>query len=480
MNTADDRRPFQRILSGVSVPFLVLAAALPSAAQTAREAEIIEEFDAMLARLTEQELFSGTALLARGDEVLYEAAYGLASRRWDVPNNIDTRFHMGSMNKMFTGVAVCQLAEQGKLDFDDLIVEHLPDYPNQEVAQKVTIHHLLTHTSGLGSYWNEAYEAAMPRLERVADYLPLFVEDPLAFEPGSQSSYSNCGPVVLGLIIEAVTGQDYFDYVEEHVLKPAGMTRTGHWSFHEPEPNVAMGYTHMDPDGESLENWRNNVFLVGPLSSPAGGAFTNVHDMLRFSRALQSGKLFSKEMFTTMTASKAASTGGRSGGYLHANENRQGVHALGHNGGGPGVSCDFAYFPELGYTLVVLSNVDMGAMQPSSFLREKLFDLAPRVTPSSRAILGTWEMETESGDGAIPGRMTLEDRAGLISGRWESRGVVMQLEQLGFAGGELTFMRTIPTSGRAVRFEGLVDGDAIFGVYRSGQDELPCQGTRLK
>ena len=176
MNTATDRRPFQRILRGASVPFLVLAAVSPSA-QSMREAEIIEEFDAMLARLAEQELFSGTALLARGDEVLYEAAYGLASRRWNVPNNVDTRFHMGSMNKMFTGVAVCQLAEQGKLDFDDPIIKHLPDYPNREVAEKVTIHHLLSHSSGLGSYWNEAFMSSFYRLESVADYLPFFVDE---------------------------------------------------------------------------------------------------------------------------------------------------------------------------------------------------------------------------------------------------------------------------------------------------------------
>jgi len=380
MRAIPARRPLHQIPLRLSLAMSLL---IPVAAQevqpqgaTPEEAAVIEEFAAMLDRLGEAGSFSGTALLARGDEVLFEVAYGLASRRYGIPNEISTRFNMGSMNKMFTGVAICQLVEQKRLAFSDSIIEHLPDYPNKEVAEVVTIHHLLSHTSGMGSYFGEAYVAALAGLETISDLLPLFVDDPLQFEPGSSWSYSNSGPVVLGLIIEAVTGQSYFEYVEEHVLAPAGMTETGHWPLHDPVPDLAMGYTKMTMTGQRLQEWRNNAFIIGPLASPAGGAYTNVRDMLRFSRALQSGKLLSQEMFQTMTEGRSEMGRGMKYGYLHGDMSRNGVHALGHNGGGPGISCDFSYFPEAGYTLVLLSNIDGGASGPSRFLKGKLFDLA--------------------------------------------------------------------------------------------------------
>lgn len=150
-------------------------------------------------------------------------------------NRTDTRFNLGSMTKMFTAVAIAQLAELGKLSFHDPISRHLPDYPNEAVASKVTIHHLLTHTSGMGDYQNEKFYARLDQLRTLSDLVPLFVNDPLAFESGAKWDYSNAGFVVLGLIIEKVSGQDYFTYVKQHVFKPAGMTST---DFYERDKNV--------------------------------------------------------------------------------------------------------------------------------------------------------------------------------------------------------------------------------------------------
>jgi CubicO group peptidase (beta-lactamase class C family) len=171
MNTAARRFRTALICWGVSASLLTLSAGATPTAQTSGEATMVEEFDTLLTELVKQELFSGAVLVARGDEVLFEAARGLASRRYGVPNLLDTRFHMGSISKIFTGVAICQLAEQGKLDFDDPIIQHLPDYPNRVVAETVTIHHLLSHTSGMGGYFNEAYEAAMSGLTSISDFL---------------------------------------------------------------------------------------------------------------------------------------------------------------------------------------------------------------------------------------------------------------------------------------------------------------------
>jgi D-alanyl-D-alanine carboxypeptidase len=125
---------------------------------------------------------------------------------------------MGSMNKMFTGVAICQLVEAGKLTIETKIGDVLPDYPNQSAAETVTVHHLLTHTSGIPSYWNDEYESRWKSLRSVSSLLDLIWEQPPGFEPGSQFEYSNGAPVVLGRMIEVLTGKTYFDYIAQHCL----------------------------------------------------------------------------------------------------------------------------------------------------------------------------------------------------------------------------------------------------------------------
>src|SRR5262249_14922197 len=154
------------------------------------------------------------ALLAQGDNVFFTKACGLASRAWNQPNRLDTKFNLGSMNKMFTSVAIAQLVEKGKVSLDDTIGKHLPDYPNRDAAQKATVRHLLTHTSGLADYFNNKFmDASRTRFRTIADYFPLFADNPLQFEPGTRNRYSNAGFMVLGAIVQKASGVDYFDYV---------------------------------------------------------------------------------------------------------------------------------------------------------------------------------------------------------------------------------------------------------------------------
>ena len=160
-----------------------------------------------------------------------------------IPNRLDTKFNLGSMNKMFTAVCIAQLVEQGKLAYDDKIDKYLSDYPNSDAARKVTIHHLLTHTSGLGDFFNDKWRAKQFRVKKVREYFPFFAEEKLKFEPGSKWSYSNAGFMVLGAIVEQVAGQDYFEYVREHVYKPAGMVNTDAFELDHDVPNLAIGYT---------------------------------------------------------------------------------------------------------------------------------------------------------------------------------------------------------------------------------------------
>lgn len=190
------------------------------------ESKVLKDIEAYLKTLAATDQFSGAVLIAKNGKPIFEQAYGLASKAFNVPNRVDTKFNLASINKMFTAVAIAQLVEQGKLSFDAPVIKYLPDYPNKAVAEKVTIHQLLTHTSGLGDYFNEKFEAKKSRLRAVQDYFSLFVDDPLRFEPGTKWRYSNAGFIVLGAIIEKVSGQDYFDYVREHIFKPAGMNNT--------------------------------------------------------------------------------------------------------------------------------------------------------------------------------------------------------------------------------------------------------------
>jgi CubicO group peptidase (beta-lactamase class C family) len=158
-----------------------------TATQMAVDSQKIAEITDFVEGLASKDQFSGAVLIAKDGVSILKEAYGLANRSFDVPNRIDTKFNLGSMNKMFTAVAILQLVEEGKLTLDGKIIDYVPDYANEDVANKVTIHHLLTHTSGLGQYWTDEFEStSKDRFRKVSDYLPLFVDAPLRFEPGAQ------------------------------------------------------------------------------------------------------------------------------------------------------------------------------------------------------------------------------------------------------------------------------------------------------
>ena len=175
---------------------------------------------------------------------------------------------------------------EGRLAFTDPVGKHLPDYPNKAVAEKVTLHHLLTHTSGVGDYFNDKYvKAAKDRFRTVRDFFPLFVDKPLEFEPGTRFRYSNAGFMILGAVIEKVSGQNYFDYVRDHVYKPAGMADTDAYEMDQDTPNLATGYRRINLQGQSeVGPRRNNLFLHVFKGGPAGGGFSTAEDLIRFAQ----------------------------------------------------------------------------------------------------------------------------------------------------------------------------------------------------
>jgi D-alanyl-D-alanine carboxypeptidase len=327
--------------------------------------DIAKGIEAFLDKQVANDRFSGSVLVVKGDKPIFKKAYGLASKSYQVPNRPDTKFNLGSMNKMFTAVAIVQLAEQGKLAFSDPLIKHWPDYPNKAAAEKVTIHHLLTHTSGLADYFgDEFWKSSRDRFRKIDDYLPLFVNKPQEFEPGKRFRYSNAGFMVLGGVVERVSGENYFEYVRKHIYEPAGMTNTDCYSLDEETPNLAVGYTHEIPEtGGKSKSWKNNVFLHVIKGGPAGGGYSTAEDLVAFANALRTNKLISAKSAEILWTGKVDA--GRAARYAYGffDQKYEGRRTVGHSGGFPGINSELEIYLDSDYTVAVMSNYDPPAAQ---------------------------------------------------------------------------------------------------------------------
>ena len=290
--------------------------------------------------------FSGAILIAHGDKVILDQAWGMADAARQIRNTPDTQFCIGSMNKMFTAVAILQLVQEDKLALDKPIATWWPDYPNRDLAAHVTIRELLNHTAGTGDIFTPEYEAHRQEIRTLADYIKLFGSRPLAFEPGTRMEYSNYGFILLGRIIELVTGEPYERYVREHIYLPAGMLHTDS----RPETNRiegrAIGYTH-GPNG-----FVPNTDTMPWSGTSAGGGYSTVHDLFFFAEALQSGKLLSPASLREATQGTALRPDYGMGFYVLLDE------GYGHGGGAPGLNGELHILPHRGYVLVTLANRD--------------------------------------------------------------------------------------------------------------------------
>jgi CubicO group peptidase (beta-lactamase class C family) len=320
------------------------------------ESELVEHVRDLVKRACEADVFSGTLLLAKGDEILLTHACGEASKRFHVPNRLDTKFNLGSMNKMFTAIAIAQLVEKGVLSYDDTIAGYVDEsWLPRDITDTITIRHLLTHTSGLGNYWKEAFLKGSRELYRlVEDFKPLVVGDTLAFEPGARFAYSNTGFLLLGVVIEEATGQSYFDYIRENVYGPAGMEDSGSYEMDYPVENLAIGYVAA-PDSEW--GWENNIYKHVIKGGPAGGGFSTVGDLHAFACALQTDKLVSQATLGEMWSDHS----GAGYGYGFVVSDGVAGRVVGHSGGFDGINGELDIFTDAGYTAAVLSNYDWGA-----------------------------------------------------------------------------------------------------------------------
>jgi CubicO group peptidase (beta-lactamase class C family) len=347
MRVAVDPAPPHRIRTISVGP----SAAPPAVADDVSDAGIAGALGGLLDRMCENDGFSGTVMVARDGLALFQRACGLANRADRIPMRIDTKLNLGSMNKMITAVAIAQLVEAGKLAFDDPVGKHLPEYPNADVATKVRIHHLLTHTSGLGSFFRDEFQnASRTRFRTVRDFMGLVEKETLAFEPGARWQYSNSGFLLLGAIVEKVSGGSYFDYVRQRIYQPAGMLDTDAYEMDEPVPNLAIGYVR---DRDQPSRWRNNLFMHVIKGGPAGGGFSTVGDLVRFAEALRHGKLVRENTWKLIASAKPELNSPDYGyGFGVSGDGDM----VGHTGGFPGISAQLAVYPKSGYAIAALSN----------------------------------------------------------------------------------------------------------------------------
>jgi CubicO group peptidase (beta-lactamase class C family) len=320
---------------------LLLFAALPSAAQDA-----VARLEAIVQPQVDKKDFMGAVLVAKGDEIILSKAYGYANLEWNVANTPQAKFRIGSITKQFTAACVLLLEERGKLSIDDPISKHLADSP--PTWRHVTIHHLLTHSSGIPSFTDfPDYSSKQALPTTVEQTLQRFRDKPLEFDPGAQMKYSNSGYLVLGALIEKISGQVYATFVQENIFTPLGMIDSGYDSNAAIIPRRAAGYSP-SPAGPV-----NTDFIHMSIPHAAGGLYSTTEDLLRWERALFGGKVLSaaslRKMITPYKGDYALG--------LVVKE-FEGWKVIQHGGGIEGFNTTLRYFPEDRLIIVVLANIN--------------------------------------------------------------------------------------------------------------------------
>lgn len=321
--------------------------------------------------------FTGVVLVKEGNRVVYEAARGLASRRWDIPNTTETRFDTASITKLFTSVAVLQQVAKGNLDLETSI-HHYVDLEGTTIGTDVTLLHLLTHTSGIADDADEeageSYEdlfIATPNysLIETKDYLPQFVHKPPLAKAGVDCRYCNAGYILAGLALEKATGLPYRQYVFDEVFTKAGMSDSGFYDRREAAPRVAEGW---DQDGDGT--WFQNIYSYPPIGSPSDGAQVTAADLVRFLQAVRNGELldaeYTEEFFVPQVEHDEETMYGFG---LEFDMNEDGsVRSYYKDGVTVGASGIVRHYVEEGLDVVVLSNNEDAAWPVVRELDERL------------------------------------------------------------------------------------------------------------
>jgi D-alanyl-D-alanine carboxypeptidase len=318
------------------------------APQRLPESQVLAALSHRADELAAQDKFSGNILIARRGKILFEKNWGLADRQTHTPVTSATKFRIGSMNKMFTAVAILQMVSQNEISLDGALGQYLPDYPNPDMA-KATIRQLLNHTAGAGEIFGPDFDTHKSTLKAHADYLALYGARGPAHPPGASDGYDNYGFILLAAVIEKVSGKSYYDYVRDNIFQPAGMTNTDSLPEDAHVSRLAPGYTWKDG------KWVSNADTLPYRGTAAGGGYSTLGDLLKFAEALQSGKLIPASLL-----SEAASPQNQARwygfGFMVNPDDKPSFY--GHEGGAPGMNADLRIVPGQRLVFVCLSNLD--------------------------------------------------------------------------------------------------------------------------
>jgi CubicO group peptidase (beta-lactamase class C family) len=334
--------------------------------------------DQYFQELEHQEKFSGVALITQNGSQLYAGTYGYASRPWKIRNTLDMRFDTASITKLFTSVATLQLIDQGLLAFDTSAIDFL-GLDDTEISREVNVYHLLTHSSGIGDDCEEEdgelYEDLWKTksnysVTTTADFLPQFIHKPANFPPGQGCRYCNCSFVLLGLMLEKITGMTYRDYVRENIFARSGMVHSDFFRMDRVSENVAEGSDPIRDEASNVVGWKKNIYAYPPIGSPDSGAYVTPGDLDRFLRAVQSGALLSSELTEAFLTP-----------HVHHREQDDWTVMFGYgleffldkseqiafyqkDGINAGVSGIIRHFPNHDINVVILSNMMSGVWKP--------------------------------------------------------------------------------------------------------------------
>jgi CubicO group peptidase (beta-lactamase class C family) len=314
------------------------------------------ELDGLLKKLAKENIFSGNVLVAKKGKIVFHKAYGKASKEYGYPNKLTTKFILGSINKMFTATGILQLIEQNIISLEDPVSKLLPGVLADSIARKINIKHLLTHTSGLGDFLftPEMSQKSKDNFRTIADYLPTLANDTLFFEPGTQWRYSNAGFLVLGAILEKVSGLPYEEYMKKNIYQPAGMVSTFFPELDNVNQGLAETYEKDYLTGNPV--FHNTRYIQVIKGTPAGGGFSTCTDLLHFLQSLAAGKLLKPATVELMQSSKPEM---HSPGYGYGTEIFD-AESFGHTGGGPGTFDWVKVNRKTGLTIIVLGNTNTG------------------------------------------------------------------------------------------------------------------------
>jgi len=337
-----------------------------------------DEFERYFQQRAQRDAFSGVALITQGSSHLFAGAYGYASRSWNIPNTLATRFDTASVTKLFTAVAILQLIEREFFAFDTPVIDFL-GLRETTIAPTVNVYHLLTHTSGIaddaeeesGENYADIWKTRPNyAVNETADFLPQFAHKPANFAPGQGCRYCNCGYVLLGLLIEKVSGLSYRDYVRQQIFAPAGMLHSDFFRMDVVNDEVAEGCDPLRDEQGVIVAWKKNIYSYPPIGSPDGGAHVTAGDLAQFLRKLKAGALLSapsvSAFFTPQVLHHVGEEWRQMYGYgvWFAVDGSGNVLFAEKEGINAGASAVIRHYPDHDINVVLLANTQEGVWEP--------------------------------------------------------------------------------------------------------------------